>query len=233
MAQPAAPRPRTFGCCVPHEVATGYLHAASGAQPLTRDMIDMRKHSASEAFDYAFAQTLGMLCEYFHVLPSFAYYQEAGGTLDCDAKATDVILFGRDDGTVLFGLNMLTKQMAGNYGTYGVMAVAAHEFGHIVAKTRGLNEKLAPSMEAPFRAEQFADFMCGVFSAYRRRDNKNFEANYFAMTMRELGTLNRETHGTKQERGFAVAAGYRAAWQTDQDFDEIVKAGYDYAMAMT
>ena len=222
--------PRTFGCCVPGAAANEYFASSKGAQRLTRDMIDMKKHSASRELDYAFAQTLGMLCEHFAVMPAFAYYQEKQDE-GFNAKATQEIIIDRTDGTVLYGLNMLTKQLAGNYGDYGIMAVAAHEFGHIVAMKRGFNDKLTPDLTKPYRSEQFADFMSGLFAGYRKNERSTFQAQNFAMAMHDLGTLTRETHGTREERGQAVAIGFTVAQDKALTFDGAVQKGIDFAMA--
>ena len=182
--------------------------------------------------DYALAQTLAKLCAKFEVMPAFSYYKEPAVD-DFNALATQELLLGRADGTVLYGLNMLAKQLGSAYGDAAVVAVAAHEFGHIVAMKRGLNGQLAPDLLQPFRAEQFADFMAGVYAGFRKLEGADIIPAKFAMAVRSLAGDTRETHGTTEERGLAVAKGYEAAYTNRLNLDNSVNYGFNFAMSRT
>jgi len=180
-------------------------------------------------FDYALAQAMGDLCEKFHVKPGFCYYKESGE--DFNALATDRVVTKLSGGTVLFGFNMLSYLFQNSdIPAAAVLAVIAHEFGHIVAITRGLNDQLAPDKTNPFRAEQFADFMSGFYAGQRLVEDEKFHAVVFATTMQKLGGDDRGSHGTHKERGSAVLEGFKTGKQK-AGLDDAVNAGFKFAMA--
>ena len=198
---------KTYGCHLPLRAAASYVGKAEGAKLILTGHEDLVSHSASIMFDYAFAQTLARLCQAFQVRPGFSYYREPSEDPQ-NAYATEQRIISESDGTVLFGLNMLGALLARSQnGPVSVIAVAAHEFGHIVALKRGFQSQLAPDATHPFRSEQFADYMSGYFSGIRRRNNPNFPASDFAMTFRDMAGTSQGTHGTREERGEAIARG--------------------------
>jgi hypothetical protein len=214
-------------------LAGAYLDRAMADADAKATLKNLIPHSASEMLDYAFAQALAEIGARFEVRPDFSYVYEIGDE-GINAFATDHVLTQGRDGTVLFGLKMLGHLLGQpQHGDVAVMAVAAHEFGHIVAMKRGLNAQLEPDETQPFRAEQFADFMSGAFAGFRHRDEPNFPAVVFATTMRGLGGLSRQTHGTSEERGRAVLAGYRASSEASHALDDVVDAGFHYALSIS
>jgi hypothetical protein len=226
--------PRVFGCCIPRLIAPAYFARAIPSPSIEAPEIDIRRlvtNSSSRDFDFALAQTLGMLCDRFDVLPNFSYYREVEN--DENALATEEPFGSHPDGTVLLGLRMVgTLMRRTENGAASVIAVVAHEFGHIVANKLKLNDRLAPEKTKPFRAEQFADFMSGAFAAVRQKEYDRFPAAAFALTMWDLGGSDRGTHGTREERGNAVSAGYQDGSKSDITLNNIVTAGFQYAMSV-
>ncbi len=182
--------------------------------------------------DYALAQALGHLVTTFGVLPAFSYYREKVEG-DHNALATRAKILDRADGTVLFGLGMLGMLLdVSAKPDAAIVAVCAHEFGHIIAIKRGEMEKLAPDPANPFRAEQHADFVSGFYAGLRTRSNAGYPALFFATTMRSLGGDSRGTHGTRSERGAAVVAGFRAAKERNLSVSEGLNEAFRYAMSI-
>jgi len=222
--------PAVFGCCIPASLAPQYLSRATGGEVYESGNERLVSNSASRELDYALAQTLAMLCHRFEILPGFSYYQE----LESDghnALATERTLLSRSDGTVLFGLGMLGDLLGKDqYGAAAVVAVAAHEFGHIVAMKRGINDSLAPDKTNPFRAEQFADFMSGAFAGMRFHEDSTFPAVVFATTMRSFGG---GVHGTGEQRGHAVTEGFKAAIDGSSNINDLVMTGRKFSMSVS
>lgn len=225
--------PRVFGCCIPKSIAPSYISRATGSPKFEASDVDVKslvKNSPDRDFDFALAQTLAMLCEKFNVLPNFSYYQEFGE--DENALATEQTFGSHPDGTVLLGLRMAGAMLTRTEnGPASAVAVVAHEFGHIVANKLDLSRQLAPDKTKPFRAEQFADFMSGAFGAMRQKDYDQFPAAAFSLTMWDIGGVVRGTHGTREERGKAVATGFQAA-KNNSDLSDVVTAGFQYSMSV-
>jgi len=170
-----------------------------------------------------------MLSRTFEVLPGFAYYRDTDGM---NARATPAVMLDRTDGTVMFGLGLLEHLLARpSHGDAAVVAVCAHEFGHIIAYKLGLQQRLI-SNGSPFRGEQFADFIAGYFAGLRKLERPDFPAVAFATTQRSFGGSVRGTHGTGVERAAAVEAGFAAAYRDRMDSSSGINVGYQYAMSV-
>ncbi|PZP69449.1 metalloprotease [Methylorubrum populi] len=184
--------------------------------------------SGNAQLDRALAQTLAKLSKTFDVLPGFAYYRDNGRP---NALATPEVRLQRTDGTVLFGLEMLQMLLQRpEHPDASIVAVCAHEFGHIVGYKTRLIEKLAPNRRDPFRAEQHADYIAGFFAGMRKLERSDFPAIVFATTQQSFGGTLRGSHGTGQERGEAVLEGFKAAYERKVTPAEGIQLGFQYAM---
>ena len=153
------------------------------------------------------AQALGKLSRLFGVLPGFCYYDD--GTQG-NALATGEQLLDRSDGTVMFGLSFLRELLSRpQHGDASIVAVCAHEYGHIVSYKYGQYEQLRTG--GTFRVEQFADYFAGYYAGNRKLERPDFPAVVFATTQRSFGGGG--DHGTGEQRGEAVQAGFLAAYQ--------------------
>jgi hypothetical protein len=218
-----------LGCYVPREEAPRYFSRAPMTQSFARGTEVLEPRSGDRDLDRALAQALATIGGAFGVLPGFSYFS---GSEDDNAFATPEPRLQRTDGTVLFGLGMLRELLAlPEQRDAAIVAVCAHEFGHIIAFKTGLQRRLVPDQSHVFRGEQFADFMAGFFSGLRRRANPAYPAVVFATTLRSLGGTARGTHGTQEERGRAVAEGFKAAVQDRLDAVDGIGRAESYAMA--
>ncbi len=221
-----------LGCAVPPERAPSYFARISApAETYRSGQERIEERSGVPGLDRALAQSLGMISRMFDVLPGFAYYDDRAAP---NAKATSAHTLDRADGTVLFGHSFLRRLLdRPEHRDASVVAMCAHEFGHIIAYNRGLVDELAPDRTQPYRAEQFADFIAGYFAGRRKLERPDYPAVAFATTMRDYGEPNRGTHGTPDERGRAVERGFLAAYQRQLDVDEAVRNGFQFAMSQT
>ena len=142
--------------------------------------------------------------------------------------ATPDHLLGGTDGTVLFGLDFLKilLQRPGRSDA-SIIAVCAHEFGHIVSYKNDMISTLAPNHQEPFRAEQFADYMAGFYAGRRKLVHSDFPAASFASTQYAFGGGD---HGTNKQRGDAVQQGYFAAYRDHKTLDEATQSALAYCM---
>jgi hypothetical protein len=188
-------------------------------------------NSGNKPLDFALAQALAALAKTFSVLPGFAFYRDEDGE---NALATPEPLLERTDGTVLFGLAMLAHLLEEpDHPDAAIVSVCAHEFGHIVGYKTGLYDSLAPKDTSPFKAEQHADYLSGFFCGLRKLQKPDYPAVVFATSLGNLGGTTRGTHGTKKERGEAVAEGFKAAYELKLSVSDGIQSGYDFAMTRT
>lgn len=216
-------------CSVFGQEAGFYLEKTVFAETFATGIERLEPRSGNRALDRALAQTLASLARKFEILPAFTYYDDAGAH---NAKATNVELLNRTDGTVLFGLNFLTEMLRQPVPPgVGVAAVCAHEFGHILSYKNGMYWRLVPSASYKFRGEQFADFMTGYYAGWRREQSIDYPAASFAVVIRDLGRVARGTHGTRAERAEAVVEGYKAAFDRKLGVSDAAEIGYQFALA--
>lgn len=223
----AADDSRFTGCWIPRKKVSGYFARSSGAMLFGDGTGSLQQRSNIPGLDYALAQSLGMIARAFDVHPAFAFYPDGRGQEN--ARATPERLLENADGTVLFGLDLLQELLARpDHGDASVVAVCAHEFGHIVSYKNGDIEQLAPDPNQPFRAEQYADFMSGYFAGRRKLERPDFPAVVFATTCRSFGGGN---HGTGEQRGEAVQEGFLTAYRDHSDIKAGAAAALRFAMS--
>ncbi len=219
---------RSTGCYVASDDAQSFFDLTNHAGKFQFGTEQIEPRSGNPQLDYALAQTLARLAKTFNVLPGFAYYRDSNSP---NALATPRPLLQRTDGTVLFGLSMLKLLLQRQvHPDAAVVAVCAHEFGHIVGYKTGLIRKLVPDIRQPYRAEQHADYLAGYFSGLRRRENPNYPAVVFAQTQESFGGSTRGTHGTRAERAEAVVEGFKGAFEQGLDVSAGIEQGFRFAM---
>ena len=204
--------------------------------------------SGNRAFDRALAEALYHLSKTFDVLPTFGFIK---GENVANAFATTALfkpengddnLPTREDGTVLFGNGIVDlMQRKGVSNIVGsVLAVCAHEFGHIVQYRYNYNDKplisiLNDDQPTVKRAELHADFLAGYYIGVAKKRNPDTPAASVAHAARVLGDMdvnNRSHHGTPEERGAAVYAGFQHSFEHNKPFAEASVDGLRYVKAI-
>jgi hypothetical protein len=131
------------------------------------------------------------------------------------------------DGTVAIGRHLLAKLsslpkvkvgdgLSEDDLSTALTAICAHEYGHILQKKFIIDDTKAWSRlvdlgdsKCMVGLELHADFICGVFGKIRKDEDSSYNAVAQARTQWTQG--DPETHGTNEQRGWAVAAGFSAA----------------------
>jgi hypothetical protein len=131
-------------------------------------------------------------------------------------------------GIVAFGMTKFRSELHG-YDESGttVMAIIAHEFGHILQNYRGYLASIRT-----LQCEINADFLSGYYLGVRKHQvsSVSFEkaAELFNRLGRaESGNPNR-THGDPNERVSAAAAGFKAGFSQNMNLEDAVRAGLAY-----
>src|SRR5262245_19856006 len=127
------------GCLITINQAEALL----SSEQVWRSYRSVETGSGDRDFDRALAETLALISEHFFVLPSFAFFNEPGSP---NAFASSTRRMGRSDGDVLFGRKLFRKIMSRReHPEIGIVAVCAHEFGHVAQYKYGVYNRLVGS----------------------------------------------------------------------------------------
>jgi hypothetical protein len=221
----------TLGCSISEGDLDRAMLSSRGSANFDIDTDRYTNGSGDRDFDRALAHTLAQLSDMFNVLPGFAFFDDSDSL---NAAASTSQRLGRRDGSVVFGKKLLTFLMKyPSTPEAGVAAVCAHEFGHIAQYKLGLDRKLMMSNGRVKRLELHADFMSGYFAGRRKLEISGFPAAVFAATQDRFGDTafnDPDHHGTSQERGAAVVAGFDCAFRDRKDFATAIGIGVQYAL---
>jgi hypothetical protein len=217
-------QPTFEGCRITIDQAEALL----GSEQLWLSYNSVETGSGDREFDRALAQTLQFLSDRFFLLPGFAFFNEPGGS---NAYACSTRMMGRSDGDVLFGRKLFRTIMSRRERPeIGIVSVCAHEFGHIAQFKYDVYNRLVGFDRRVKRLELHADFLSGYFAGIRKLQHPDFPAATFALTLFDLGDFSDdiEHHGTPDERGAAVIAGYGAGYEEKLKFGFALESGIRY-----
>jgi hypothetical protein len=212
------------GCGIAFDDAEALL----GSEQIWLSYSSVETGSGDRDFDRALAETLLFLSDRFFVLPGFAFFNEPGSP---NAFASRARKLGRSDGSILFGRKLFRKIMSHRERPeIGIVSVCAHEFGHIAQYKYDVYDRLVGVDRRVKRLELHADFLSGYFAGLRKIQRQEFPAATFALTQFGFGDYSDdiEHHGTPDERGAAVVAGYRAAYEEKLKFGYALESGIRY-----
>ena len=146
------------------------------------------------------------------------------------------------DGFVVIGRRLIGQlQNSTNFGA-ALTAVCAHEYGHIL-QYKYLTQQLQAMMDTDetqlmVRVELHADFVSGYFGAHRRREDPTYPAVIQAITQFRRGDKpgNGEyvlvTHGSPDQRGDAVYAGFLLGQSGVQTPEKVALLGLEYVKGL-
>lgn len=165
----------------------------------------------------------------FQVSPGFAFFDDGENE---NAFASRETLLGNGPGTVLMGMKLFGRLMTRvNDGGITVIAVCAHEFGHIYQMYAGYEaplDRLDPSTNKPH--ELHADFLSGFYLGRRKAEHRQLDLREVGRELHALGDTDytsRQHHGTPDERVAALAAGFKFGSQGNADISAAAKAGFE------
>jgi hypothetical protein len=178
--------------------------------------------SGNPEMDRFLGRALVRLATSFKVQPGFAF------DADRHAYATPDTLLPGTWGTVVMGRERFAELI--HYPDRGmtVIAVSAHEFGHIHQMRYGYQERLARLDRTHRPIELHADFLAGYFVALRKQEHPEFDLQSVGAHFYQIGDTafsHRDHHGTPQERVAAITAGYNFGRSGNRDIMEAAQAG--------
>ena len=233
------------GCLL---TAAGYhLYRLQGepVYPVTDSMIARNRYfrtTGDVGLDRDLDRALGMVADTFKVNPAFGFYDPSKFPYDernDDSLRLNAWAVQRDTdilgtrGTVGFAWDLFQQELKYDSTGTSLMAIVAHEFGHILQFYRRHFAKL--NVGVPLKSETNADFLSGYFLGLRGRQLRSWRfepaGQYFIRAGRQTeGNPNRD-HGNIQERLDAAEAGFRTGLLENKPLDDAVRAGLEYVQA--
>jgi hypothetical protein len=189
--------------------------------------VKIARSSGDGETDRFLGTALGRLANTFRVSPGFAFYDDSKGI---NAVAVRETLLGNGPGTVLMGMHLFGQLMARvRDGGITVIAVCAHEFGHIYQLQAGYERELAALDKTNRPFELHADFLAGYYLALRKAEHPELDLGAVGGVLYALGDTaftSRQHHGTPDERLGALSAGFKFGTEGSHDIAEAAKAGF-------
>jgi hypothetical protein len=210
--------------CQPNRPVLGVNGGAANG-----NYVKIATSSGDAETDRFLGSALGRLSSTFKVSPGFAFFDDSKAE---NAVAIRETLLGNGPGTVLMGMKLFGRLMARtNDGGITVIAVCAHEFGHIYQMYAGYEAPLNQLDTKTNRPHELhADFLAGYYLALRKAEHRELDLGEVGRELHALGDTaftSRQHHGTPEERLGALKAGFRFGAQGNPDIVTAAKAGFD------
>jgi hypothetical protein len=189
--------------------------------------VEIATSSGDAETDRFLGVALGRLASAFRVGPGFAFFDDGKAP---NALAVAETLLGSGPGTVLMGMHLFGQLMARvRDGGITVIAVCAHEFGHIYQMQADYKDKLLELDTTARPVELHADFLAGYYLALRKAEHPELNLSLVGRVLHALGDTdftNRQHHGTPEERFGALSAGFKFGTEGKHDIAEAADAGF-------
>ena len=164
--------------------------------------------------------------------PGFGFVDDRGAP---NAYATSDTLVPGTWGTVLYGATLFRQTLAAyDDGGMAVMAVMAHEFGHVAQFAYGLDRRLLQGQATVKRVELHADYLAGWYLGRRKAEQPELSvwaAGDMLAGIGDYAFFDWNHHGTPEERVAAAEAGFKLAGDGQADFDPAVERGLEFVLA--
>jgi hypothetical protein len=181
--------------------------AADKGAPEEGDILDS---SGDPNLDRILAAEMITQSKFFGLRPAFLLYDGVNE----NAIATPATVLDRTQGTILYNLPFLKKQLLSTeWGGTVVSGVIAHEFAHIFQFHSEYMSRLAELHQTVKFQELHADFLSAFYMG-RKHVSSPLKLNDYFDQFYNLGDYEfdrKDHHGTKAERYFATKAGYNLA----------------------
>ena len=187
--------------------------------------------TGDRAIDRSLGRALVRLSALFSERPGFGFIDDSDGP---NAYATNHTQVRGTWGTVCFGRNLF-RDLMDRYQDQGlaVMAVAAHEFGHIAQFRSGVDRQLLRNQSTVKRVELHADFLSGYFLGVRKRHQPTISVRAAGHTLYRMGDYefnNPKHHGTPDQRVAAAEAGFELGRYDKAEFGQAFSWGVEHIL---
>ncbi|MBY3216685.1 hypothetical protein HFO21_20375 [Rhizobium laguerreae] len=163
--------------------------------------------------------------------PAFGFYDDSDGP---NAKASPEVDGNVPGtwGTVVFGRTLFKGELS-NYDPSGmtILAIIAHEFGHIIQFKRGLREVLLEQQSTVKRLELHADVLAGYYLGRRKAQTPSLSFLSAGEVFHRIGDTNFNSpghHGTPDERANASQIGFTQGLNEASDLEQVIQIGINH-----
>jgi|SRR5208337_2883850 len=121
--------------------------------------------------------------------------------------------------------------MSADENGMAILAVCAHEFGHIVQYDTRVHDTLSYGQPTVKLVELHADFLAGYYLGLRQSDQPSlrlFSAGAFIHDLGDNNFTSPTHHGTKEERTAALEGGYRLGRDATADIGSAISSGVEF-----
>jgi hypothetical protein len=210
------------GCC-------GLRFGAIAGGPNNTTSVRVAKSSGDAETDRFLGAALGRLANTFKVSPGFAFFDDGEHP---NAFAAPETLLDNGPGTVLMGMHLFGQLMARvRDGGIAVIAVCAHEFGHIHQMQGGYQGEFKALDKTARPIELHADFLAGYYLSLRKTEHPELDLNAVGGVLYKMGdwdVTSPRHHGSPDERVAALSAGFKFGSEGTHDVAEAAKAGLSF-----
>ena len=237
----AAP-PYFDGCFITPAGYQKFRNQNDGIYSISDGLMAKNRHfrtTGDAALDRDLDRALGVAADIFSVNPAFGFYDPAKYRGSNEAESWHMNAWASSEntdisgtrGTVAFGWDLFHREFF-EFDNSGltIMAIAAHEFGHILQGDRGYLSKIR--FGSPRRSEINADFLAGYFLGARKLKNNSINFRKAGELFIRLGRSGegdpQRTHGNSKERLDAAETGFRVAYVEKKSLEHAVAAGLEY-----
>lgn len=201
-----------------------------GALPSSEDMTNT---SGDKDLDRALGRALTRISGAFKVNPSFAFFKDDNAP---NAYASPDTNTAGTRGSVVFGRTLFQDQFR-RYKDEGVsvLAIAAHEFGHICQFQQNLSSTLQGTERTVRRIELHADYLSGWYLGLLKKRNSSISLWSSGDTFHRIGDSNFTNelhHGTPEQRVAASRAGFDLANSGEENVQGAIMRGKDYILGL-
>ncbi len=226
------------GCFITPEGYHRYQSQRERVYPVTAGLLTRNRHfrtTGDPALDRDLDRALGTIADLFEVNPAFGFYDPTNFQNGPESSVMNAFAIDRNtdiagtQGTVGFGWDLFRTEFY-QFDRTGmtIMAIAAHEFAHILQGKRGLQIRYGN----PNKSEINADFLAGYFLGARKRVIPTLRFQKAGELFNRLGkSMNgnpTRTHGDSRERLDAAEAGFRIAFVQNKSLNDAIRAGLEF-----
>jgi hypothetical protein len=178
--------------------------------------------------DHQLGQALVRATQFFGITPAFGFYEKK----NAQASPSVSSKFRGTWGTVLFGTPLFEDELkARDPSGMTIIAIVAHEFGHIIQFKRNLREQILANQPTVKRLELHADILSGYYIGSMKRLNPNLQVYSAGQVFDRIGDSDFSSpthHGTSQERVKASQFGFNYGKAGTASLDGVINAGLQY-----
>jgi hypothetical protein len=207
------------------------------------DLPGLRVLDFTENYQNALITVLTELSDLFQVKVAFGFYDDDVNNPNArplqHTTLSGLSGISPSDGAVAVGRHLVEqirkKEQGTRYFGAALTAVCAHEFGHILQFKYILPQLMQIQDHLITRAELHADFICGYFAAFRKRQQPDYPAAMQAMTQFRYGdgAYQQIDHGSPNDRGNAVYAGFLLNQGKVLSPEDVTLKGLEYVMGLS